>query len=98
MNITKKINGNQLEVVLEGRLDTLTAPELDQDLKDSLDQVSDVVFDMKGLEYISSSGLRTLLSVKKKLYNKGNVKIVNANDLVKEVFEVTGFDSLLDIE
>ncbi len=98
MTITKNLNGDQLEIVLEGRLDTMTAPDLEQVIRESLDNVKNLTVDMKNLEYVSSAGLRTLLIAKKKLHNKGNVKIVNANDIVKEVFEVTGFDELLDVE
>lgn len=98
MTITKKLNGDQLEIVLEGRLDTMTAPDLEQVIRESLDNVKNLTVDMKNLEYVSSAGLRTLLIAKKQLHNKGNVKIVNANDIVKEVFEVTGFDELLDVE
>ena len=98
MTITKNLNGDQLVIALEGRLDTMTAPDLEQEIKTSLDNVKDLVVDMKNLEYVSSAGLRTLLIAKKTLHNKGNVKIINANDIVKEVFEVTGFDNLLDIE
>ncbi|ADL35674.1 anti-sigma factor antagonist [Butyrivibrio proteoclasticus B316] len=98
MTITKNLNGDQLEIVLEGRLDTMTAPDLEQVIRESLDNVRNLTVDMKNLEYVSSAGLRTLLIAKKQLHNKGNVKIVNANDIVKEVFEVTGFDELLDVE
>ena len=98
MKITKNLSGDQLNVALEGRLDTTTAPELENELKDSLDNVKELVFDFKGLEYVSSAGLRTLLFAKKALHNKGNVKILNSNEIVKEVFEVTGFIDLLDIE
>jgi anti-sigma B factor antagonist len=98
MKITKNLNGDQLDVVLEGRLDTTTAPELENELKASIDNVKNLVFDFAKLEYISSAGLRTLLFAKKALHNKGTVKVVNANEIVKEVFEVTGFCDLIDIE
>ena len=98
MNITKTVNGDQLNIALEGRLDTETAPELEKVLNESLDQVKALTIDMSALEYISSAGLRTLLSAKKALYNKGTIKIVNPNDIVKEVFTVTGFSNIFDIE
>ena len=98
MNITKTVNGDQLNSALEGRLDTGTAPELEKVLNESLDQVKALTIDMSALEYISSAGLRTLLSAKKALYNKGTIKIVNPNDIVKEVFTVTGFSNIFDIE
>lgn len=98
MNISKKLNGDRLDVVLEGRLDTLTAPDLEAELKPDLDSIKELVIDVKNLEYISSAGLRTLLMAKRALHNKGTVKIFGANEIVKEVFSVTGFDSLLDVE
>ncbi|WP_026516018.1 STAS domain-containing protein [Butyrivibrio sp. MC2021] len=99
MNITKKLEGEQLCIALEGRLDTLSAPELEKEIKDGgLDGVKVLIFDMAGLEYISSAGLRTLLVAKRELHNKGTVKVINANSIVKEVFDVTGFVDLLDVE
>ena len=98
MNITKKVEGDQLFVALEGRLDTITAPELEGELNGATGNAKDIVFDFSNLEYISSAGLRVLLKAKKALFGKGTVKIVNANDIVKEVFEVTGFNELLDVE
>ena len=97
MIITKKVNGDELNIRLEGRLDTMTAPELEQELKESLDGVKKLVIDMTDLEYISSAGLRTLLFAKKALHGKGTVKITNANDIVMEVFEVTGFVDILEV-
>ena len=76
----------------------MTAPELEAEIKAGLGDVKSVIFNMENLEYISSAGLRTLLMAKRELHNKGTVKVINANEIVKEVFEVTGFDSLLDIE
>ncbi len=98
MNISKKINGDQLEIGLEGRLDTTTAPELEEELKNGLDDVKTLTFNLAKVEYVSSAGLRTLLFAKKLMHNKGYVKIINTNDIVNEVFKVTGFDELLDIE
>jgi anti-sigma B factor antagonist len=98
MNIIKNANGSELEVVLEGRLDTVTAPELDNELKSSLDGVTDLVFNMEKLDYISSSGLRVLLSTQKIMNSKGSMKITNANEMVMEIFEVTGFADILTIE
>lgn len=98
MNITKKIDGDLLTIALDGRLDTLTSPDLEKVLKESLPQVKSVIFDFEKLEYISSAGLRELLFAKKTLYNVGTVKIINANSVVKEVFEVTGFNEILDVE
>lgn len=98
MNIIKNENGSALEVILEGRLDTVTAPELDNELKGCLDGVTDLTFNMEKLDYISSSGLRVLLSTQKIMNSKGSMKITNANEMVMEIFEVTGFADILTIE
>ena len=86
------------ELLLEGRLDTITAPELESELKKSEGTAEKLVFDMSGLEYISSAGLRVLLSAHKSMAGKGGMKITHVNEIVSEVFEVTGFSDILDIE
>ncbi|MDO5327163.1 MAG: STAS domain-containing protein [Clostridia bacterium] len=98
MTITKKQNGTALEIALEGRLDTATAPELEQEVKTSLDGVTELTFDFENLEYISSAGLRVLLTAKKLLHGIGPVKVIGCNEMVKEVFAVTGFDQILTVE
>ncbi|MBQ1526226.1 MAG: STAS domain-containing protein [Lachnospiraceae bacterium] len=99
MTINKEANGSDLKITLSGRLDTTTAPELESELKDSLDGVTSLTFDFKELAYISSAGLRVLLSAQK-IMNKaaGEMKIVGSNDEIKEIFEVTGFNDILNIE
>ena len=97
MTINKTQNGKDLTVAVEGRLDTTTAPEFERELKPLLGSVDNVVLDFSNLEYISSAGLRVLLSAHKKL-GKGGMKVINANDIVREVFEVTGFERVLNIE
>lgn len=98
MMIEKNLNEKNLVVALEGRLDTTTAPQLEEELKNSLAGVTDLIIDLSKLEYISSAGLRVLLSAFKTMRNKGKMKVTNANELVKEVFEVTGFSDFLPIE
>ena len=98
MKIEKNLNEKNLVVAPEGRLDTTTAPQLEAELKNSLDGVTELVFDLGALEYISSAGLRVLLSAYKTMRGQGSMKITNANELVKEVFEVTGFSDFLPIE
>ena len=98
MNITKKQNGNTLEIALEGRLDTMTAPELELELKKSLDGIESLTLDFSKLEYISSAGLRVLLSTHKAMSGKGGMKVTNVNEIVREVFDVTGFADILTIE
>ena len=99
MTINKEANGSDLKIALSGRLDTTTAPELENELKSSLDGVTSLTFDFKELAYISSAGLRVLLSAQK-IMNKaaGEMKIVGSNDEIKENFEVTGFNDILNIE
>ena len=98
MEITKNMNGTNLEIALAGRLDTMTAPELEQELKDSMDSAETLTLDFSKLEYISSAGLRVLLSAHKAMNPKGGMKVTNVNEIVKEVFEVTGFSDILTIE
>ena len=97
MTIEKKENGPALEIALEGRLDTMTAPELEAELNQSLGSAESLTLDFSKLEYISSAGLRVLLSAHKAMSAKGGMKITNANEIVQEVFEVTGFADILSI-
>ena len=98
MKITKSMNGTGLEIALEGRLDTTTAPELEKALKDSMDAATELTLDFSRLDYISSAGLRVLLSAHKAMSGKGGMKVTNVNEIVHEVFEVTGFVDILTIE
>ncbi len=98
MTINKTQEGSKLTVALEGRLDTTTAPELEEDLKGSLDTVTDLVVDMEKLDYISSAGLRVLLWAQKTMNQKGTMVVKNVSEVVNEVFEVTGFSDILTIE
>ena len=97
MTIVKKQNGPQLEISLEGRLDTVTAPELETELNASLKDAESLTLDFSKLEYISSAGLRVLLSAHKQMAGKGGMKVTNVNEIVAEVFEVTGFADILNI-
>lgn len=98
LKITKNLNETELTVVLEGRLDTTTAPELEKELGESMDAAAELTLDFANLEYISSAGLRVLLSAHKAMSKKGGMKIVNTNEIVNEVFDVTGFADILTIE
>ena len=97
MTITKNQDGSKLTVKLEGRLDTMTAPELEKSLADSLDGITELTFDMEGLEYISSAGLRVLLATQKTMNKQGEMKVAHVQEMVIEVFEVTGFNDILTI-
>ena len=99
LNITKNvINGKELEIVLEGRLDTVTAPELENELKSCLDDVEALSFELKDLQYISSAGLRVLLSAQKIMNKQGSMVVKNPSEDIQEIFEVTGFSEILTIE
>ncbi len=98
MKMNKNLNGTNLEIALEGRLDTMTAPELETELNQSLANAESLVLDFTNLEYISSAGLRVLLSAHKTMSKKRGMKVCHVNQVVQEVFEVTGFADILTIE
>ena len=98
LNIKKTAENGSCTFALEGRLDTITSPELEARLKESLDGVAELVMDFGELEYISSAGLRVLLSAQKVMNRQGSMKVTNVNETVMEVFEVTGFSDILTIE
>lgn len=87
-----------MTVALTGRLDTITAPELESSLKEDIDGVTELNFDFTNLEYISSAGLRVLLSAQKIMNKQGSMVVKNANDMIKDVFDVTGFSDILKVE
>lgn len=98
MTIEKKQNGSSLTIAVQGRLDTTTAPDLEKEIKSSLDGVTELIMDFEKLDYISSAGLRVLLSAHKAMSKQGAMKVTNVNEMVMEVFEVTGFSDILTIE
>ena len=98
MEFSKEQNGGKLTICLKGRLDTITAPELEAELNKVLPAADELVFDFTNLEYISSAGLRVLLSAHKTMMPKGGMKVTHVNEIVQEVFEVTGFCDILNIE
>ena len=98
MTINKNLEGSKLEIALEGRLDTMTAPSLEEEVKNSIDGIKELIFDLKNLVYVSSAGLRVLLSAQKTMNKQGSMTIKNANEEVMEIFEVTGFTDILNIE
>ncbi len=98
MTINKTLDGGKLTVALEGRLDTTTAPELEKELKASYEGLTGLEFDLTKLDYISSAGLRVLLSAQKVMNKQGGMVVRNANDDIKEIFDVTGFSDILTIE
>ena len=98
LNINKKLNGTELTISLEGRLDTVTSPVLESELQGSLDGVEELVFDMEKLQYISSAGLRVLLTAQKVMNKQGSMVVRNACEDIREIFDVTGFSDILTIE
>ena len=99
MTINKTVNETELTVALEGRLDTITAPELEEDLQTSLEGITALTFDLEKLDYISSAGLRVLLATQKKMNAcEGTMKVINVNEVIMEIFDVTGFAEILTIE
>lgn len=98
LEIKKTIQNKKATYTLSGRLDTTTAPELEQEFKAALDGVSELIIDMTKLDYISSAGLRVLLSAQKVMNQQGKMTITNPNEVVMEIFEVTGFSDILTIE
>ena len=98
LNITKTKEAAKLTVALAGRLDIATSPELEKSLQESLSDAAELVMDLSGLEYISSAGLRVLLSTQKQMMKQGSMKVTHVNETVAEIFEVTGFADILTIE
>ena len=98
MKIIKMQNAAAVTVALEGRLDSMTAPALETELKALTDGALEIVFDMEKLEYISSAGLRVLLSAHKVMAKTGGMKIIHSNETVMDIFEITGFSDILNIE
>ena len=98
LNIEKKREGTKDTIFLTGRLDTTTAPELDAFAEKELTDTKELVFDLKGLEYISSAGLRVLLKIQKLMNTKGTMKVIHFSEMIQEVFEITGFVDILTIE
>ena len=98
MTIEKNLNGAELNIAVTGRLDTTTAPQLEADLKQSIESLEKLVLDFAELDYISSAGLRVLLSTQKVMNKQGEMIIKNVNETINEIFEVTGFIDILTIE
>ena len=98
MKINQTLNGTELTIALVGELNSATAPELDDFISKSLNGVQTLIFEFKDLSYISSAGLRILLTSKKVMDKQGKMIVRNANEPVMEVFEITGFANILDFE
>lgn len=97
MQINKTVNGAELLLAVEGRLDTATAPQLEAELK-TLDGVESLILDFAALEYLSSAGLRVLLAAQKTMNKQGKMVVRNVNETIADVFEITGFANILTVE
>lgn len=98
LNITNNTENETMTVCLEGSLDTNTAPNFEDAMKDMPDGITELIIDMEKLEYISSAGLRVLLTLYKQMTVKGDMKLVHVNDIVKDILNVTGFTNFLKLE
>ena len=98
MTIEKLLDGTSATLVVAGRLDTQTAPELEKEFDSISSNLKDLTFDMTGLEYVSSAGLRVILKAQKIMNSKGSMKLIGVSDNIMEVFDITGFLDILTIE
>ena len=98
MTIEKKINGTEATLIVSGRIDTQTAPEVESELDAVLPGIKELTFDMTNLEYVSSAGLRVILKAQKAMNTQGSMKLTGVNDNIMEVFDITGFLDILTIE
>lgn len=98
MEIIKNQNGTSLEISVEGRLDTMTAPAFESEISSAINGITSLVLDFAKLEYVSSAGLRVILSAQKTMNKQGEMKIKNVNSEIMDVFEITGFSDILTIE
>ena len=98
LNINKTVEYGAAVFTLEGRLDTVTSPDLEAEIKEVLSDLKEITLDLENLDYISSAGLRVLLSTQKVMNRQGTMTITHVNDTIMEIFEVTGFSEILTIE
>ena len=98
LKVEKKLEDDKLYVAVEGRLDTITSPDLEKEINEAIEGVKELTIDFDKVEYISSSGLRVLLAEQKVMNKQGSMKLINVNDTIMEIFEVTGFTDILTIE
>ena len=98
MKINKEVNGTKLTLAIDGRLDTITSPELEKEVKESVEGITELVFDFNELDYISSAGLRVLLTAQKIMNGKGEMYIIGCSEDIIGIFEITGFSEILTIK
>ncbi len=98
MTVTKNFNGDALTAVIEGRIDTTTAPALEAALDESFEAIKELILDFSKVEYVSSAGLRVILKAQKTMNAKGSMKLIGVSDSIMEIFDITGFADILTIE
>lgn len=98
MTIEKRINDTEMTLVLKGRLDTVSAPQLEKEIKQEIGNIKTLIFDFESLEYLSSAGLRVVLMSQKIMNKQGRMVVRNVNDTIHEIFEMTGFLGILTLE
>lgn len=98
MTITKQRSKNGLTISIEGRLDTITSPDLEKTINEEINNIDELTLDFEKLEYVSSAGLRVLLSAQKQIQTRGSMVIINVCDEVKQIFDITGFSDILKIK
>ena len=98
LDIKKTLENETLTLALKGRLDTTTAPQLETQLKEHMARIKHLVLDFAELEYISSAGLRVLLAAQKVMQKQGSMKVTHVNEVIAEIFEITGFNEILTVE
>jgi len=98
MTIEMKKEAKKLTLKIAGRLDTTSAPEMEKAVKENIGGIEELVIDLGQLEYISSAGLRVLLSAQKTMNTQGSMKVVNVSDTIMEIFEITGFNEIMTIK
>ena len=98
MTIEKRINDTEMTLVLKGRLDTVSAPQLEKEIKQEIGNIKTLIFDFESLEYLSSAGLRVVLMSQKIMNKQGRMVVRNVNETIHEIFEMTGFLGILTLE
>lgn len=98
MEVDIKLEGQKATVLIEGRIDSSTAPELEKKISKVIKKVNDIVLDFEKVEYITSAGLRVILAASKALSEKGKLLIINTSDVIKEIFDMTGFSTVVEID
>ncbi len=97
LNIKKDQKDDKLTIALNGKLDTMTSPQLEEEISGCLEGISELVLDLAGLEYISSAGLRVILSMQKIMNRSGEMRVIHVNEVIQDIFDVTGFSDILTI-